>query len=340
MEHPRSCATGAARARLCNRLTLLLWLLTAAAPALADPQSTAATQHQAARESSDTGPAATTQPDHSDPTADQPIQQVVVLGVRGAEQQATQIKRAAAVIQDSISAEDIGKLPDTTIADSLQRITGVQIDRVGGEGTSINIRGLPQVGTHLNGEAFLTADTIDSVQPNFNTIPSQLFAGADVISGITGTVNLRTRRPLEFKEGLTVALSADGTHGSVTDQWQPETNGLIAWHGARWGAMLSGSYSDVTTNASTYGMDQYGGELFGENAASTSGNGFLGAWQCRRHRQWTVQCRVLRQREFHRLQPAHRAPALRIEWLPPGRARGPIPAHRRLLLYRSETICA
>jgi TonB-dependent receptor len=291
MEHSQSRATGAARARLCKprlaispgvlcaatglgpvrwRLAMLLWLLTVAAPALADPQSTAATQS-----------------DHSDSTTDQAIQQVVVLGVRGAEEQATEIKRAAAVIQDSISAEDIGKLPDTTIADSLQRITGVQIDRVGGEGTSINIRGLPQVGTNLNGEAFLTADTIDSVQPNFNTIPSQLFAGADVIktatsdlldSGITGTVNLRTRRPLELKEGLTVALSADGTHGSVTDQWQPETSGLIAFRGARWGAMLSGSYSDVTTNASTSGMDQYGGELFGENAASTSGNGFLGAW--------------------------------------------------------------
>jgi TonB-dependent receptor len=219
--------------------------------------------------------------------SDDTLQEVVVLGVRGAEEQATRIKRDAAFIEDSISAEDIGKLPDTTIADSLQRITGVQIDRSGGTGTKINIRGLPQVGTNLNGEAFLTADTIDSVQPNFDTIPSQLFAGADVVktatadlldSGITGTVNLRTRRPMDLKEGFTAAISADGTHGNVTSQWQPETNGLIAFRGEHWGALLSASYSDVTTNASTYGMDQFGGEIFGENAASTSSNGFLGAW--------------------------------------------------------------
>jgi TonB-dependent receptor len=219
--------------------------------------------------------------------ANDSLQEVVVSGVRFAEEKATQIKRDAPFIEDSISAEDIGKLPDATIADSLQRITGVQIDRLGGVGTKINIRGLPQVGTNLNGEAFLTADTIDSVQPNFDTIPSQLFAGADVVktatadvldSGITGTVNLRTRRPMDLKDGFTVALSADGTHGSVTDKWQPETNGLFAFRADRWGALVSVSYSDVTTNASTYGMDQYGGEIFGENAASTAGNGFLGAW--------------------------------------------------------------
>jgi TonB-dependent receptor len=217
----------------------------------------------------------------------QKLQEVVVLGVRGAQERAVQLKRDASFIEDSISAEDIGKLPDTTIADSLQRVTGVQIDRLGGEGAAINVRGLPQVGTNLNGEAFLTADQIDSVQPNFNTIPSQLFAGADVVKtatsdlldgGITGTVNLRTWRPLQMKRGLTVSAAADGTHGSVTDQWQPQANGLVSFNAGRWGVLLSGAYSDVTTNASTYGMDQYGGEIFGENAASTSGNGFLGAW--------------------------------------------------------------
>jgi len=224
--------------------------------------------------------------DNSDKT-DQTLQEVVVLGVRGAQEKAVRLKRDASFIEDSINAEDIGKLPDTTIADSLQRVTGVQIDRQGGEGTTLNVRGLPQVGTDLNGETFLTADQIDSVQPNFNTIPSQLFAGADVVKtatadllagGITGTVNLRTWRPLDMKQGLTVAAAADGTHGNVTDKWEPEANGLISFNGGRWGAMLSGSYSDVTNNESTYGMDQFGGEIFGENAASTPGNGFLGAW--------------------------------------------------------------
>jgi iron complex outermembrane receptor protein len=151
------------------------------------------------------------------------LEEVVVSGVRRSEQLSVDIKRYAPSIQDSISAEDIGKLPDTTIADSLQRITGVQIDRSGGEGSTINIRGLAQVHTFLNCEGFLTAGNIVSVQPDFTDIPSQLFAGADVIkaptadllnSGITGTVNLRTRQPNDLQQGWTLVGAADGTHGS------------------------------------------------------------------------------------------------------------------------------
>src|SRR3954465_6077693 len=77
--------------------------------------------------------------------------EVVVTGIRAAQQRAVSIKRNAASVVDAISAEDIGKLPDVTIADSLQRIPGVQILRSAGEGSTINIRGLPQVTTLLNG---------------------------------------------------------------------------------------------------------------------------------------------------------------------------------------------
>jgi len=216
------------------------------------------------------------------------LTEVVITGVRRSEEDSVNLKRDAASIQDSISAEDIGKLPDATISDSLQRITGVQIDRSGGEGSSINIRGLPQVGTFLNGEAFLTTGSIVSVQPNFTDIPSQLFAGADVIkaptadllnSGITGTVNLRTRRPNDLQQGWTVVGAADGAHGFKSDKYQPEANGLVAYNAGSWGVLLSAAYSDITLNNTTDGMDQYGGELFGENAASTQGyNGFLGAF--------------------------------------------------------------
>ena len=135
---------------------------------------------------------------------------IVVTGIRASQQRAVTLKRDAISVQDSISAEDIGKLPDVTISDSLQRIPGVQIRRDAGEGSSINIRGLPEVTTLLNGEQYLGANSINSVQPNFNDVPSQLFAGADVIksstadllnAGVTGTVNLRTRRPFDLKAG-------------------------------------------------------------------------------------------------------------------------------------------
>ena len=216
------------------------------------------------------------------------IETVVVLGVRGAEQRALDLKKNASSIQDSIAAEDIGKLPDVTIADSLQRITGVQIDRSGGEGSSVNIRGLPQVGTTLNGESFMTAGSIVSVQPNFSDIPSQLFAGADVVKsptasmlngGITGTINLKTRRPLDLDNGWTVSGSLDGVHGFTSNKWDPEFNSLIGYNHENWGLQASVSYADVTMENSQDGMDWYGGQLFGENAASANEyNGFVGAY--------------------------------------------------------------
>jgi TonB-dependent receptor len=216
------------------------------------------------------------------------LEEVVVTGVRASEQQSVELKRDAASIQDSIAAEDIGKLPDRTIADSLQRITGVQINRDGGEGTTVNIRGLPQVGTLLNGEAFLTSGSIVSVQPDFSDIPSQLFSGADVIksptanllnAGITGTINLKTRRPFDLDPGWTTAVSAAALRGAQTNKDQPEVDALIGYHAERWGFVASAAYSDATLEHSFDGQGQYTGELVGETSDNTVQSvGFLGAF--------------------------------------------------------------
>ena len=222
-------------------------------------------------------------------TADQAvIEEVVVTGVRASEQESVVLKRDAASIQDSIAAEDIGRFPDTTITESLQRITGVQIDREGGEGTTINIRGLPQVGTLLNGESFVTAGSIVSVQPDFQDVPSQLFAGADVIksptasllnAGITGTVNLRTWRPYDLKPEWTFAGAGAVVHGTQSDKYQPMYDGLAGFHGEHWGFLVSGSYSDVTLENSRDGADQYSGQLISETTDSTTeATGFVNAY--------------------------------------------------------------
>ncbi len=222
--------------------------------------------------------------------ADEPhaLDEIVVTGVRHSEERAVELKRDADSIQDSIAAEDIGKLPDKTIADSLQRITGVQIDREGGEGTSVNIRGLPQVGTLLNGEAFLTTSSIVGVQPDFGDIPSQLFSGADVSksptasllnAGITGTINLKTQRPFDLPRGWTLSGAAEAARGRSTDQRQPTLDGLVGFHGDSWGIVASAAYSDITLQNSVDGIDQYGGELMGETTdSSTLAEGFLNAY--------------------------------------------------------------
>lgn len=198
----------------------------------------------------------------SDPDADAQkstsrdgVAEIVVTGVRAAQEAAIDIKRNAASVVDAISAEDIGKLPDVTIADSLQRITGVQIRREAGEGSAINIRGLPQVTTLLNGEEYLGAGSITTVQPNFSDIPSQLLAGAEVIKsptagllsgGITGTVDLKTRRPFDLDHGWTTSVAVEGAYGTDSEDWDPQMNGLFAWRGDRVGVLFSAAYSDVT----------------------------------------------------------------------------------------------
>jgi TonB-dependent receptor len=225
----------------------------------------------------------------------QSMETVVVTGIRASEQKAVDLKRNAVSIQDSIVAEDIGKLPDTTISDSLQRITGVQIDRSAGEGSTVNIRGLPQVGTLLNGEAFITPGTrnqfgtdtggIVGAQPDFTALPASLFGGADVIksptanlqnAGITGTVNLKTRRPYDLESGWTFTGAVEGQYGTDSDKIEPVANALIGYNDGKWGLLVSGSYADVTMMDSTDGMDQYGGQIAGENgSAATSWNGIL-----------------------------------------------------------------
>src|SRR6516162_968965 len=227
---------------------------------------------------------------------------VTVTGVRVSQERAIEVKRLAPSIQDSISAESIGQLPDTTITDALQRITGVQINRDGGVGTSVDVRGLPQVGSMLNGEVFITPDQIDSQQPDFTTLPATLFNQVDVIksptsaqtaSGISGAIDLHTYRPWDLPTGFTYSYSLNGERGDVTKKTGKEGSGLVSYNGdGLWGLQLSADYSDPTrtgardasiggpgTGPASEGLDQYGVILHGENAESAAAyNGFVSAW--------------------------------------------------------------
>ena len=230
---------------------------------------------------------------------DDQLQDITVVGVRQSQIRSIELKRLAPSIQDSISAESIGQLPDVTITDALQRITGVQINRDGGVGTSVDVRGLPQVGTMLNGEVFISPDQIDAQQPDFTTLPATLFNQVDVIKsatasqtigGISGSINLHTNRPWDLPSGFTYSYSGDGERGSVSRKTGPELSGLISYNADRnWGLLVSGDFSDTTRSGtagaanaggnSSEGLDQYGVILHGENGYSAAGyNGFLGAW--------------------------------------------------------------
>ncbi|SEO09105.1 TonB-dependent receptor [Duganella sp. CF517] len=154
---------------------------------------------------------------------------VVVSGQRAALQSAQKIKQNADEIVDSINAEDIGKLPDRSITEVLQRVVGVTMDRsVAGdpqhfavEGSGIAIRGLNYVRSELNGRDSFSAGGGRAL--SFEDVPPELMAGVDVyknpsaeqIEGaISGLVNLRTAMPFDYK-GFKGAISGDMSWGDL-----------------------------------------------------------------------------------------------------------------------------
>ncbi len=166
-------------------IAISMALLAAAATSATASEGTGTGAQDPAQQNGPTTPAPDAKKAKSAGPDENELQEVVVTGVRQSQIRAIEIKRLAPSIQDSISAESIGQLPDVTITDALQRITGVQINRDAGVGTSVAVRGLPQVGTMLNGEVFISPDQIDSQQPDFTTLPATLFNQVDVIKSAT-----------------------------------------------------------------------------------------------------------------------------------------------------------
>lgn len=215
------------------------------------------------------------------------IEEVVVQGVRAAQESAVNTKREAASVVDGISAEDIGKLPDVTIADSLQRIPGIQVTRTAGEGGPVQIRGLGNVGSSLNGETFLSATTIDQSAADFGDLPSTLFSGADVYKspiatntaiGISGTVNLKTRRPFDMEEGWTFVGTGEIDRGSISKEDDPTFTGLINFKGERIGFLVAGATTEknLATDFNGYFDTSENGGIGATNFTHTWGGTPLG----------------------------------------------------------------
>ncbi len=192
------------------------------------------------------------------------VDSVVVTGFRASLQNALNIKRREAGVVDAISAEDIADFPDTNLAESIQRIPGVSIDRDAGEGRSITVRGLSSefTRTRINGiEAQATTGATDSSGGvnrgrgfDFNVFASELFnnitvrktQSAETEEGSLGaTVDLQTSRPFD-KPGFQAALSGQYGYNDLSETWSPRFAGLISntWAGDQLGALFSIAYSE------------------------------------------------------------------------------------------------
>jgi TonB-dependent receptor len=188
---------------------------------------------------------------------------ITVHGIRGSLQQSMEIKRNAHGVVDAISAEDIGKFPDTNLAESLQRIPGVSIDRANGEGSTVTVRGWgPDYNlVTLNGRQMATSSLGDGASApssrsfDFANLASENIAGVDVYKtgrasvpsgGIGSTINIRTARPFD-NPGLQGVLSAKGVLDESRNDnpnLTPEVSGLFSdtFADNRIGFLVSGSY--------------------------------------------------------------------------------------------------
>jgi iron complex outermembrane receptor protein len=187
------------------------------------------------------------------PTEEEPVllDEFVVAGVRGSLIRAQELKQNSVQVMDSIVAEDIGKLPDNTVADALQRVPGIQVGRNIGEVSTVVIRGLPNLATTLNGNEIFTG-TGRGVA--LQDIPSELIAGVDVYKsttpdkiegGIAGLIDIRLRRPFDFNRPQ-FAASAQAIHGENADKTSYIGSVLLSdrWQAGKGevGALYAGSY--------------------------------------------------------------------------------------------------
>ena len=118
-----------------------------------------------------------------------PLEEVIVTGIRGSQRHAIDIKKAAVNSVDAIASEDLGKMPDQNVAETLQRLPGVTIDRVRGVGNDVTVRGLgPQFNTvTLNGRVLATDGR--GREFNFDVLPPELISGADVYKSPQANLN-------------------------------------------------------------------------------------------------------------------------------------------------------
>jgi TonB-dependent receptor len=252
--------------------------LTAAEPALAQPAAPAATAQPAGE--------SPTAPDQAAPEGTTGKNAIIVTGIRASLRSARDRKKNAEQMVDSITAQDIGALPDRSVSEALQRIPGVTLQRtneardparLSAEGGGIFIRGLSWVRSEFNGRDTFSAN--NGRQLGFEDVPADLLAGvdvyknpsADLIEGaIGGLVNLRTRKPFD-QSGQLFAASVDVNYADLRKKAFWSGNALYSnhWHtnigelgflvaasinniGNRTDEMQTGAYNKQTVGGTDY----------------------------------------------------------------------------------------
>ncbi len=171
--------------------------------------------------------------------------EIVVTGIRGSLREAIDAKRDLSVIADVVTAEDVGKFPDKNVAEALQRVPGIVVNREFGEGERVSLRGTAPnlTKTLLNGHSVATADwfILDQVAStrsfNYLTLPAEIIGRLEVYKspqadveegGVGGTINVITRNPLDL-DPLTLSASVQAAYSDLSGKVDPQVSGLVSW---------------------------------------------------------------------------------------------------------------
>lgn len=210
---------------------------------------------------------------------------IQVRGIRGSMIKSMDVKRESAGVVDAITAEDIGKFPDSNLAESLQRITGVSIDRRNGEGFQVTVRGFgPEFNqVTLNGRTMPAAQINEAGGLNssrsfdMSNIASEGVSGATVYKsgqanitsgGIGATVDLQTRKPFQ-SDGFSASIGAKAVHDTtnrIGSDLTPEISGFASWSDDMFGVSISASHQqrdNGRTGAFTNGWNDTSGGYTG-----------------------------------------------------------------------------
>ena len=214
--------------------------------------------------------------------APEQVEQIEVRGVRGSLSQSMNVKRQSTGVVDAISAEDMGKFPDTNLAESLQRITGVSINRVNGEGSEVTVRGFG--GNFnlitLNGRqmpaanvASITGNPLDQGASgttrsfDFSNLASEGVSGIEVYKtgraavpsgGIGATININTLKPLSQGENR-ASIGAKAMKDYSGDGVTPELSGVANWSNDdnTFGVAVFGSYQERDSGSRHMSVENY-----------------------------------------------------------------------------------
>lgn len=195
------------------------------------------------------------------PENEEEVEKIQVRGIRASASENLSIKRTSNAVVDAITAEDIGKFPDKNVADSLQRVPGVVIQRNGGEGATVSIRGLSSdlTFTQLNGNFIASSPGEPSRSFSYALLPSTMIERVEVFKssearldegGIGGTVLMYSRKPLNMDSNSGV-VNLEYSNSDITDKNEPQFSGIYSWknEAENFGMLLGYTRQDRTNRS-------------------------------------------------------------------------------------------